>query len=441
MITVFTGFANLFADFGFASSIIQQKYPSQKNLSTIFWINVFIGLSLTVLIASSSNLIARFYHQPVLKSLTLIISINFLLGSLNIVQKALLKKTMNFRVLAIRDNLSLLIGGMTAIILALNGFGVFSLAVQSVVVTFSGIVLIWTQVEWRPRFLFNLRSVKRSFRFSANLFGVNVSSYWSRNADNLLIGRYFGPDSLALYARGYGLMLLPLRNISSVLGQVMFPALSQIQHDKQKVKDIYLRSIGVIAFVSFPMMLGLFVVSDDFIIGLYGQKWSGVIPFLQIFSLLGLFNSIGTTVGWIFTSQGRTDIAFYFTIIGDSILIIGFIIGILLGDAIYVAIIYAVISLSLVYPSFYFVGKLIDMKFSELINSVKGVFFISLMMMVFIYVLKIFLPATLSHLFSLIILTIAGVVVYLLLVHYIKLKPYLELKEIIKIHFLKGKKI
>ncbi len=109
----------------------------------------------------------------------------------------------------------------------------------------------------------------------------------------------------------------------------------------QRVKDMYLKSISVISLVTFPLTLGLLVVSQSFVLALFGDKWAEMFPILQVFCLLGLIQSIGTTVGWIYQSQGRTDIMFRWGLVSGSIFIISFVVGLRWG-ALGVAVAYTV---------------------------------------------------------------------------------------------------
>ena len=117
--------------------------------------------------------------------------------------------------------------------------------------------------------------------------GGNSLNYWIRNADNLLIGKVLGTTELGLYTRAYTVMLLPLSQISGVLSRVMFPTLASIQGDRARSRQIYLRAISAIALFTFPSMLGLLVVADDFVLVVFGSKWSEMIPVLRVLCIVG----------------------------------------------------------------------------------------------------------------------------------------------------------
>jgi O-antigen/teichoic acid export membrane protein len=433
MILVFTGFTGLFSELGFGAAIIQRRKIEERHLSSIFWLNIVAGLILTGIVFAIAPLIAGFYNEPRLKALTMLISVNFFIGSLTIVQRSILTRFMDFRKLAIIETLTMAIAGGFAITLAFIGFGVWSLAWQMLISTTVGVIIMWQVSDWKPMLCFDKNAVKELIGFSSNLLGFNVFNYWVRNSDNLLVGKFIGSAGLGIYTRAYSIMLMPLNQISSTVGQVMFPSLSKIQDDKVLVKQIYLRTISVIALITFPMMIGLFTVADSFVLALLGLKWKGVIPLLQIFALLGMVQSIGTTVGWIYNSQGRTNWQFRWSIAAGTLLIVSIIIGIIMGTVISVAVSYAIMSgVILSYHNFAIPGKLINMTFSEVVSNVRGVFGCSLLMAGGVWLLGIYMPPAWPHWAKLLIKVPFGMALYTTLIHFFKLSVYAELKALFR---------
>ncbi|HGE70256.1 TPA: hypothetical protein ENX78_05430 [Candidatus Poribacteria bacterium] len=198
--------------------------------------------------------------------------------------------------------------------------------------------------------------------FGLNLTGFNVVNYFARHLDNLLIGRFLGSSELGVYSLAYRIMLFPLQNVSGVIGRVMFPALSVVQEDKAKVRDVYIRSTRLIAFVTFPISVVLLVLAPQFVRIVFGEKWERVIFIIQILSAVGLIQSIATTVGWIYQSQGRTDIMFKWGIFATTSAAVSFAIG-LKWNIEGVAVAYAICSFLLLYPSLAIPFRLIGLKF------------------------------------------------------------------------------
>ncbi len=430
MIMVFTGFAGLFSELGFGAALIQRKEIEERHLSSIFWLNVATGLILTCVVLAIAPVVATFYNEPRLKLLTIVLSATFFIGSIGIVQKAILKRSMNFRMLAIVETLAMVIAGIFAIAIAFLGFGVWSLVWQAIVSAIIGVIILWFLSDWKPSLRFNKNAAKELLGFSGNLLAFNVFNYWARNVDDLLIGKVIGSSGLGIYNRAYSIMLMPLRQISFTVGQVMFPTLSKIQDDKVRVKHLYLSTISIIALITFPMMMGLLVVADSFVLALFGPKWADLIPILQVFCLLGMIQSIVTTVGWIYQSQGRTDWMFWWGIVAGIIVIISFVIGILLGSLMTVVYCYTIANILLIYHNFTIPGKLINMAFSDVVRSVSGVFGCAVLMAGGVYLLGMILPSEWPHWANLIVQIPFGIIIYIGLIHFFKLKSYVEAKEL-----------
>jgi PST family polysaccharide transporter len=432
MIVVFTGFAALFSEMGLGAALIQRKVIEERHLSSIFWLNIAVGLILTCIFFAAAPLISKFYNEPRLKIITMLVSVNFFLSSFKAVQFSILSRSMDFRKLAVIETTTMFIAGAFAITLALIGYGVWSLAWQMIITTIIGVILFWFFTDWRPRFQFDKNAVKELLGFSGNLLGFNVFNYWARNVDNLLVGKFISSTGLGIYSKAYGLMLMPLSQISSTLGRVIFPSLSKSQDDEVLTKRIYLKTIGAIALLTLPMMTGLFVVADSFVLALLGPKWEDVIPVLRVLCLVGITQSIGTTVGWIYSSQGRTDLMFRWGMVAGTIGITSFITGICIGSVIAVAYCYAMANILLFYHNFAIPGKLINMTFSEVLRCVSGKFVCALLMSAGVYLLAINMPSEWPHWLRLMVLVPFGMIFYVVIIHFLKLRAYLEIKELIR---------
>jgi O-antigen/teichoic acid export membrane protein len=430
MIMVFTGFATVFGDFGLGAAIIQRKDLETRHLNAAFWINVTMGATLTMLMVALSPVVAWFYKEAVLLPLTAMIALKYVIDSLRVVQIALLNREMRFKTLAGIQMGSNVVSGLVGLGFALYGMGAWSLVAQTLGASAVLFVVSWRLGSWRPRFSFELRACKELFGFSAYVLGNDVVNYWARTLDQLLIGRFLGPAALGIYSRAYTLMLMPLNQISRVVGRVMFPALSSIQDDKPRVKRAYLKSISVIGLVTFPMMIGSFVVSDHFILALLGPKWAGAIPIFKIFCWVGLLQSIWTTVGWIYFSQGRTGLYLTMGAINSGACMLAFVIGIRWG-IIGVAWSYFIYNSVLFYPGLTIPGRLIDLTFSEMVKSLSPMFFCALIMGAAVWGVRWLLPVGVLHWQYLAIQIPFGAVFYITLVAKLRLNSWQDWRRVL----------
>ena len=338
MATVFVNFAMIFSEMGISSALIQKQDTHDRHYYSAFWFNIVVGLCLTLFFIAVSPLIARFYKKPELVPILAVISLNFFFSSFVIIQQTILTKEMDFRKLAIRDIIAVIISGIVGVVLAYNGFGVWSLVFQSVIFTLANAVLLWTVSSWRPKFSFAMADIKDIFHFSANLTGFNIVNYFARNIDQLLIGKFLGAQALGYYSLAYKIMLYPLQNVSQVIVKVMFPAFARMQGELEKVRIAYMRMIKAISLIVFPLMCSLFAIAPDFVHFVFGIRWTPIIILIQILSLCGLVQSISTTGGSIMLSQGRADMQLKFGALGSFFVFIAVLLGIkwqLVGVAVF----------------------------------------------------------------------------------------------------------
>lgn len=411
MATVITGFINIFNDLGTSAAVIQRKELSESLVSSIFWLNVTFGIFATVLLYTLSPLFAYLYREPRVEPLLRLLSVTFVISGLSIMQQAQLLKSMAFSKLAKLEIFATLVGSAVGIGAAFLGYGAWSLAYQTLAVTVVTTVILWAANSWRPQLCFRLQEVKSVSGFSLNLAGYNTFNYFVRNADYFLIGRYLGAQDLGFYTLAYRIMLYPLQNISAVIGRVMFPLFSQIQDDLPRFRNAYLLVTGAIALVTFPMMFGLWAVTEPFVLVTFGPDWNQTIPLLIILVPVGMVQSIVTTVGAIYQAKGRTDVLFRWGIGSGIVSLMAFAIGLRWG-ILGVASAYALVSLVLVYPCLAIPFKFIELPVGDLVKSVWRPMISSAIMMGALLVGKSLIPADLSNKVILALMIPAGILIY-----------------------------
>jgi PST family polysaccharide transporter len=417
MVAVFSNFVAVFSDFGLTSAIVQKKEVSDEALSSTFWINVGLGALLTMALAASAPLIAAFYSEPRLTPLVVFISTTFFIASFGNVQSGLLMKRMNFKALAVIGICAIGISGPIAVFLAFSGYGVWSLAWYTVLSTSIMVVFTWIYARWVPHFLLGLRHMKGLLGFGANLTGFSLVNYFSLNMDNLLVGRFLGAAPLGFYNLAYSLLVFPASNISGVVGRVMFPALSIIQHDKQLVREAYITANRYIAAVSFPLMIWVLVTAPQLVRVVYGPKWIPVIPLIQIFALVGLEQSIANNVGWIFLSQGRTDTLLKVGAVGTIVVVISFVVGLRWGvEGVVIA--YTIASYLIAYPVSAIAFRLIDLKVKDFFAKLWSIVLATLILGIVAFLLRISLEklGVTQNVIILAIVTAVSLLSYLALV-------------------------
>ncbi|RKY94275.1 MAG: colanic acid exporter, partial [Ignavibacteriae bacterium] len=196
---IIIGFLDIFKDLGTSSALIYIDNPSRTLLSSVFWVNVFFGIAISILIFLTAPLVADFFSNSQAISVLKVLSISFTISSFGIVQKALLEREFKFELLARSELLSVFGGSAIGITLAFLGYGVWSLVIQALVSALLFTVFLWLSGKWKPELHFSLDEIKSVFKYSLNLLGYNVFNYFVRNMDYILIGKFFGERELGHY--------------------------------------------------------------------------------------------------------------------------------------------------------------------------------------------------------------------------------------------------
>jgi PST family polysaccharide transporter len=308
MVTVVTGFVAVLAQLGVGAAVVQCSDLDRDDLSTLFWLSLGAGGLAAAGVAAVAPWLARFYGEPALVPLVLALSLEFAVVAPATVHRALLQRGLEFRSLAAAEVTSLGVGGVLAVALALGGAGVWSLVARALVASALRTAWLWRASRFRPRLRLRRSSLAKVRSFSAHLLGTQSLTYWTRNLDSLLVARFLGVDALGLYNRAYALLLRPLAHGSQVVGGVLFPSLSKIRGEPERVRAIFLRAIGAVALLSFPLNLGLVAVMDAAVPALLGPQWLAMVPLARLFCLIGLVQSLSSLNGSLYLSQGRTDL-------------------------------------------------------------------------------------------------------------------------------------
>ncbi|ELA3609523.1 lipopolysaccharide biosynthesis protein [Klebsiella variicola] len=324
---IVVNFINILRDMGSSAAIIQRDILTEGLKNSIFVLNSILGIVLCILTILFSEKIAIFFHEPILAETLKIISIAFVINSVTSAHLALLERDSKFNRVAFVEVISSLISLVMAIICAANGLGVFSLVIQTLLYSIFSALGFWIFSNWIPRLKFNVSEIKSIFKFSSNLVAFNFLNYFSRNSDQIIIGRFFSSATLGQYSLAYRLMLFPIQNITFVLTRSLYPILSRSQSDDKGSFNIYIQTLRVISIVIPPLMLGLATVSHEFVIVFLGGKWSLVSTLLIWLAPVAIMQSMVSTTGSVFMARAKTNILLYISIYNAVLQIGAFIIG------------------------------------------------------------------------------------------------------------------
>lgn len=356
MVAFVTAFVSTYKDLGLAAATIQRPEITFEQVSTLFWINLALSAGITIFTIAISPLVAWFYGEPRLTAITIVTAFGFIISGITVQHEALLRRQMRYVALSVINMASMVVGYVVGISMALKGFSYWSLVGSQLAVATSTTLMILAFCRWLPGLPRKDTGVRSMVRFGGNLTGFATINFFSRNLDNLLIGRVWGAQQLGIYSRAYQLMMLPIEQINEPMTSVAVPSLSRLTDDPPAYRRAYLRMLEKIALITMPGIALLMVTADWIVSIILGAQWSEVASLLIILGIAGLIQPISNTTGWLFITQGRTNEMFKVAMIGGPITMASIAAGLPWG-AKGVAAFYVAVHLLLTHLTYWWVAK------------------------------------------------------------------------------------
>lgn len=324
VLTIFTLIAGNLQSSGFTQALINLKPPKPEDYNSVFWFNVIVSIVLYTILWFCAPLIAAFFHQPVLVDVSRFVFLAFLISSLGIAHAAYMSKNMMNREIAIINLIALLCSGATGIILAFNGYAYWSLAWQQVIYITVLNIGRYYFVKWRPLFKIDFGPVKRMFGFAVNILFTNIINTLSGQILTFIFGRFFPITQVGNFTQANKWNTQANTFVSGTLTQVVQTVLVSVNDDKERQKRVFRKMIRFTAFVAFPVMLGLALVANEFVIVVLGNKWLDCIPLLQVLCMAGAFIPFYTVYQHLAIGCNRGDLYLWCNV-GQIVLQIGLI--------------------------------------------------------------------------------------------------------------------
>jgi len=336
IVNVFLVFFNLLVDIGIGPAIIQNKQLTKQQTDSLFTFTIVLSLAVSSIFALLAKPISAFYGNPALIPVTVAMSFVIFSTGLTIVPQAILLKQKRFLDVNLTLIFSNLISGTAAVLLALNGFSYYSLIILSFLRNFVSFLLYVIKSGARPANL-DRQPIREISGFSRNQFLFNFINYFSRNLDNLLIGKFLSAQALAYYDKAYQLSLYPNQIFTSVITPVIQPILSEYEQKKQVIKDTYLMISKILLLIGLPLTVFLFFSAREIIFILFGPQWENSILAFRLLALSVWIQMIQSSTGAIFQSANRTDLLLLSGVLSTILNVAGIVAGIWLGRIEYVA--------------------------------------------------------------------------------------------------------
>lgn len=328
MAVTVTGFVGLFTDMGLSVATIQRSEVSQPLVSTLFFVNIGVGMLLMVAAAIAAPFAAMLYHDPRVTLIVIGMAVAIPLAAAVAQHDALLARAMRWMPLQLIAVASQAAGLVVGVLLAWKAdAGVWALVAQMVTAGAVTLILTWAVCDWRPSRVENWRDARAELGFGANVTGFSLLNFFHRQFDNVLIGWRWGAVELGFYARAYNLLTLPIGLINGSLSSSAIPILAKCKDDPGRWNAAYLRLSTVTAFLGCGLCAILFVVGDPLVNIVLGPGWSEVSVIFRVLAISSIFGTASNSCGWVFISLGRTRQYFYWSLFGCPLYALSFVIG------------------------------------------------------------------------------------------------------------------
>jgi len=331
MVLAITGVLNLFRDFGLSAASVQRATVTDEQISTLFWINILVGVILGLLLAGMAPVVVAFYHEPHLLWVTIVLASAFIFNAAGVQHSALLQRQMRFTALATIDVISLVVSTSVGISMAVAGFGYWALVAAGVSLPLVTTLGLWLTTGWipgRPRTKVGLHSM---LRFGGTLTLLNVVVYIANNLEKVLLGRFWGADALGIYGRSYQLINIPTDNLNSAAGEVAFSALSRVRNDASRLRNYFLKGYSLVLALTIPITIGVALFAHDLIFVLLGPKWKDAAEIFRLLSPTILVFALINPLAWLLHSLGMVGRSLKVALVLSPLVIGGYLMGLPYG--------------------------------------------------------------------------------------------------------------
>ena len=430
MMIIFTTLANVFIQNGFNSALIRDKEVKEEDYSSVFWVSLGIAVLLYIVLFFAAPAIAVFFEMGDMVQPFRFLALMLLPGALNSVQLAKVSREMDFKKIFYSNVVAIVISGVTGILLALNGAGIWALVIQNVLNSLIAAVVMLFTVKWYPVFVCNFKRIGELFSFGWKILVSGLLDMLYQDIRSLVIGKKYNSETLGYYNRGKQFPQFIINAVNGAVQSVMLPALAEKQDNMKQMKKLTRNSIMLSAYIIFPMMAGLAGVSAPLITLLLTDKWLPSVPYMQIYCFSLAFYPVHSCNLQAINAMGRSDLFLKLEIIKKSYGMAMLVIAVFFFESpiaiamtgVFSALISSVVNAA---PN----KKLIDYSYMEQMKDILPTFFASFVMLAAVLAVGT-LPFPVIAILALQILV--GIGVYLAVSVIIKIEPFYLLLDIIK---------
>lgn len=411
MLALFIGVAGIFIDGGFSAALIQRQNITHTDESTVFYFNLGMGAFVALMLSVAAPWIAAFFKQAALEYLTYAMAFNLFINAAGAIHNTLLNKELDFKTLAKIGAISSILSGVLAVYMAVEGYGVWSLAGQTVVSGIVTVLLLWLWHPWRPVLVFSFDSLRSFFRFGGYEMAAVLTDVFSTNLYLILIGKMYSARDVGFYDRAQRTQQLPIALMMGIINRVAYSTFSTVAKDKARLARGLRQAQAMSMFVNMPVLIGVIILAEQLVLTLFGPQWLPCVPILQVLGLVGLLWPLHVLNLNILKAQGRADLFFWITMF-KKVFTISLTIAASFYGIMAIAWTQVIISIFAYFVNTHYTKVFLDYGGFRQLSDLALNFIAVIPMAAFVYIMSHLIQA--SPLTELFVLSITGAIIYLL---------------------------
>lgn len=314
VLTIFSAAAGIFSESGFILAIVNKKEVKHEDYNAVFWFNISIGTLLYLILFACAPLIADFYRIPELTPLARFLFLGFLIGSFGTAPSAYFFRNLMVKERSQIQIAAILISGTVGVLCAYNGWGYWGIALQTLLYISANTVLLWLSVPWHPTFSFRIQPLREMLPFSSKLLFTSLFTHINNNIFSVLLGRFYTVLQVGYYTQGNKWTTMGYSSLYGMINSVGQPIFREVTEDRQRLQSVFRKLMRFTAFLSFPAMFGLAIISRELILITVTAKWLPSVPLMQILCIGGAFMPISVLYANLMNSIVRPHIYMWNTI-------------------------------------------------------------------------------------------------------------------------------
>lgn len=431
IVSILIGICNVFVSNGFGNALIQKKEVDETDFSSVFYVSIVLALFIYTLMFFAAPYIADFYNNSLLAPILRVMFLRIPFAAINSVQQAYVARQMAFKKFFFATLIGTVISGVVGLVMAYRGFGVWALVGQYLINVTIDTLILWFTVKWRPKLIFSFMRVKGLFAYGWKLLVSGLLETGYNELRSLIIAKKYSATDLAYYDKGKQFPNLIITNIYSALTSVLFAAMSKVQDEKVKVKQVTRKALRITSYIIVPCMVGLGCIAEPFVRVVLTNKWLPIVPYIRIMCFVNSFWAVHISNLEALKAVGRSDLFLRLEIIkkviGITVLLVAMWYGVfwIAVSAMFTTVISAFIN---AFPN----KKILDYGYKEQIKDIGPVFILGIIMGIAVYLFG-FLSMNVYLLLTIQILV--GIVIYVVGSYLFKMEAFYFILNYLKKFF------